>query len=126
MPIFCKFLNCQKQAFYGIMELDDDNIFRYKRKFCKLHSNGSKYLNVKHCINDSCKIIPTFGYISNEPISCLKHSNKDMKNVTSRKCKKCQIKQPSFNLPDLKPEFCFDCKDDNMINIKKKYYKRKI
>ena len=126
MPIFCKFLNCDKQAFYGNMELDDDNIFRYKRKFCKKHSNGCKYLNVKQCRDETCIIFPTFGYFTNKPISCLKHSDPDMKNVTTKKCTKCQIKQPSFNLPNLTPEFCFDCKDDNMINIKKKYPKRKI
>ena len=120
MPIFCKELNCNHQAFYGNMELDEDNIFRYKRKFCKIHSNGSKYLNVKQCIDESCIIFPTFGYITNKPISCLKHSEIDMKNVTTRKCKKCGIKQPSFNLPSLPPNYCFDCKDNNMIDTKHK------
>ena len=135
MPIFCKYPNCNSQAFYGDMELDNNNIFRYIRKFCKTHSNGSKYLNVKQCIDDNCKIFPTFGYETNKPMACLKHSLKDMKNVTTRKCKKCELKQPSFNLPNLAPQFCFDCKDDKMVNTKIKNidnktninkYKRKI
>mgnify|MGYP000651606851 CR=1 FL=1 len=35
------------------------------------------------------------------------------------KCITCNLKQPAFNLPDQKKGlYCFDCKTDNMINIK--------
>ena len=120
MPIHCEF--CGKQAFYGNIELDSNNMLKYKRKYCQDHSNGAKYLNVKYCIVDTCEIIPTLGYISNKPISCKNHASSDMKNVTTRKCITCGIKQPSFNFINLKPKYCFDCKFENngeqMINTK--------
>jgi hypothetical protein len=125
MPIFCSF--CGKQAYYGCAELSENNELIYKRTSCKKHCvKNEKYLNSKKCINDDCNIIPTLGFIKNKPISCLKHSEKEMKNVVTRKCNICYIKQPSFNLPLLVPKYCFDCKTDDMVNTKKKGSKREI
>ena len=93
----------------------------------------TKYLNVKNCIDESCDITPTLGYISNKPIACIKHSNSNMKNVTTRKCINCETKQPSYNFINLPPKYCFDCKFDDadnknnkMINTKRKRKRNEI
>ena len=115
MTIYCE--SCGKQAFYGNLETDKNGIIKYKRRYCKTHANGAKYLNVKFCIEITCKVIPTLGYICNKPIACLAHSQPDMKNVTTRKCETCNEKQPSFNFEGLPPKYCFDCKFDEEGNI---------
>ena len=123
MPIICE--KCGKQAFFGHYELLPDNTIKPKRKFCKDHSNGAEYLNVKQCIDDKCKIIPTLGYVSNKPIACIAHSKSDMKNVTTKKCVVCQVKQPSYNFENLTPKYCFDCKLDKMTNTKRRFINAK-
>jgi hypothetical protein len=127
MTIYCEF--CRKQAFYGNLEIDKKNVTRYVRRFCKIHSNGAKYLNVKYCSDEKCSIIPTLGYITNKPIACLVHSEPGMKNVTTRKCDECNNKQPSFNFDNLPPKYCGDCifeKDGIKMTNTKNIRKRKI
>ena len=40
--------------------------------------------------------------------------------LTPNKCKKCFLKQPSFNYPgkELQAAYCGDCKEDGMVNLK--------
>ena len=53
------------------------------------------------------------------PKYCKKHKKDIMVNVKS-KCKKCFLKQPSFNYlgNELKAEYCGDCKKVGMVNFK--------
>ena len=41
-----------------------------------------------------------------------------MVNIKTKKCKKCFLKQPSFNYPGLKEQYCNNCKEKGMVNIK--------
>lgn len=40
-----------------------------------------------------------------------------MINLHARKCIKCNLKRPSFNLKGKLAEYCYDCRCDNMINV---------
>ena len=108
MPVLCD--KCGKQAFWGKSG---------KRIHCKDHSTPDEtYTNAPKCWIEGCIVLPTLGITNGKAISCLMHSTPEMKNVTTRKCDKCGIKQPSFNYEKLPPKYCFDCKIVGMENTK--------
>ena len=41
-----------------------------------------------------------------------------MMHIKAKKCVGCKKKQPTFNYEGKKPEYCGDCKNPNMINVK--------
>ena len=81
--------------------------------------------NCIHIDNDGFKCVRKSVYNMKglSPKYCKKHKKDVMVNVKS-KCKKCFLKQPSFNYPgeELKADYCGDCKKEGMIT---KYEKNK-
>jgi EsV-1-7 cysteine-rich motif len=67
--------------------------------------------------NDVCGLIASFGFKGDMAKFCSKHKEEGMVNLISKMCRKCMLKRPTFNYSGLKPEYCKDCKDDEMINV---------
>jgi hypothetical protein len=87
-------------------------------------------LRAKYCIvclkDDEIKI-PTragYGLIKKKPTHCFKHKTKKMEDVISKKCEKdgCKNMQPKYNKSgETTGKFCFEHKEDSMINVKAYY-----
>jgi len=70
----------------------------------------------KLCEFETCRNRATYGLNCN-PIMCFEHK----KEVMKLSCLICLCgKIPNFNFEGLKPKFCINCKDENMINVRNK------
>ena len=81
----------------------------------------SKFIKkkAKFCKHNECNKQPTFNYINNKTtLYCRDHKLKNMIDIKSKKCIKCNNKIPSFNYENEKKAlYCGDCKLENMIDI---------
>ena len=77
-----------------------------------------------YCKGDDCKGKKKrayYNYTGLKPKFCSNCKKPDMIDVKNKKCIKCNLKQPAFNLPtESKGLYCFDCKLDGMIDVKSK------
>ena len=84
----------------------------------------SNYIQKKlyFCKNNNCNKRSHFNYENNKKsLYCSKHKLENMIDIKSKKCIKCNIKQPIFNYINEKNAlYCKDCKLNNMIDIKNK------
>ena len=81
----------------------------------------------RDCLNKDCKTEACFNYKNFKSINirkyiyCKLHKLKNMTDIKSKKCIKCNIKQPIFNYKYEKSAlYCGNCKLKNMIDIKSK------
>jgi hypothetical protein len=76
----------------------------------------------KLCEFKNCKNRASYGFDTNATIMCFQHKTDIMSNINYLKRKKCNCNksQPCFNYKGLKPEYCNECKKENMIDVKSK------
>ncbi len=60
-----------------------------------------------------------FNFKDLKPLYCGTHKKKDMVNVKSKKCKKCD-KQATYNYEGLSPEYCLTHKEKTMVDTRSK------
>jgi hypothetical protein len=94
------------------------NVIGERGLYCSL-CKTNEMVNV-HQNTCECGRIPSFG-IKNAT-HCAKCKTEDMIYLRSsgKKCKVCNEKQRIYGFPGEKPEYCADCKEDGMINLKQK------
>jgi len=106
-------LKCDKQPSYN---------FEGEKKsiYCKEHAlDGMHYLRNNKCHEDGCKLQPCYNF-KDEPyaIFCVTHAKKNMINIVSIRCLKCD-KIPCYNFKDeLKGIYCQEHALNGMRDIK--------
>jgi hypothetical protein len=72
------------------------------------------------CKNPDCNKRAYYNFADKKsPIYCKSHKLDGMIDVVSKKCCKCNLKQPNFNYPDKsKAIYCGECKMPDMIDVK--------
>jgi hypothetical protein len=108
MPKLCEHLNCRQTAYYGL--------FYAKPIYCKEHKGTTKY-QYRICVCGEKR--PIYGLIGDKRASCCKKcKDKDMHDITNKKCIECKITRPTFGLDIDKPaSHCEECKTDDMVAV---------
>ena len=121
MPSKCKCKDCNKYASYNFPG-------EKKRIYCKEHAKPTMILTRK---DNRCCIHPdhnenypapraSFNFSNKKkPIYCKSHSQEGMINLNSKnsKCKKCNLKMPSYGIIGKKPTHCSKCATKDMVDL---------
>lgn len=104
-----KCINCNETAFF-ISNNKISHCYNCKNENMVSHSF---YMCVLCGLQQS-----VYGYIEGKSVCCSNCAKPDMKNVKNKKCEKCGIKEATWGIT--KKTHCFLCKNENMIQIKKR------
>ena len=103
---------CKKQASFNYKGLTG-------LLYCRDHKKDGM-ISVRHPICLKCEKRARYNKIGEEPLYCYSHSDDDMIDVDSTKCKfKGCTKYPSFNYPTEKTaRFCYEHSVEGMVGLK--------
>ena len=115
MPVFCKFIGCDKRTSFGIPGGKPTHCGKHK-------TEQMEDLVNKRCEHEGCKSQPAFGIPGGKPTHCSKHKTEQMEDLVNKRCEYegCKSLSPVFGIPGGKPTHCGKHKTEQMENIKNK------